>query len=366
MSSPPTAISISTSVEDESEKGHSQCSEPFYKKELEAGIRAEPSKSKEERLKMLEMLKRLEEESDDHDEDEEESELARRLGSVDLDSVPADELWSMLSPAEKDKFLKAVNDPSSELAQQLLSREEIQIQQPWWTLENVYPPTKMEIPEGLLKPVSNRPLLAYNLSAIGITYAFIVRHLGASTLSSLSSEDPDFVAAHEMFSQFLPFLVDRRSTLVFPNLGAVTVDLASRFDTNVVSPDLFSALLQDASQLMSPKSITHVSTCPSDLLSQPHQLPLLVLSDMHQFVATGLAKRRISHSLRHLAHKLVFYAAHVITMPTPILRGLAHELKQKSTAFRADSKAQKQLKAALAVTSRGPQQSNGIEDLNGD
>lgn len=40
----------------------------------------------------------------------------------------------MLTPAQRDKFLKALNDPSSELAQQLLASEELekQIEEPWW------------------------------------------------------------------------------------------------------------------------------------------------------------------------------------------------------------------------------------------
>lgn len=87
----------------------------------------------------------------------------------------------MLTPAEKNKFLKAMSDPSSELAQQLLSLDELQnqISEPWWTSLPVvptnrfstdkvtYPPSEMEIPASLLKPIPGRPLLAYNLAAIG-------------------------------------------------------------------------------------------------------------------------------------------------------------------------------------------------------
>lgn len=51
-----------------------------------------------------------------------------------LDKASYDDLWSALTPAERDKFLKALNDPTSELAQQLLASEDLekQIVEPWW------------------------------------------------------------------------------------------------------------------------------------------------------------------------------------------------------------------------------------------
>ena len=49
-------------------------------------------------------------------------------------------MWSHLTPTERDKFLKALNDPSSELAQQLLTSEELetQIVDPWWDQPSDY------------------------------------------------------------------------------------------------------------------------------------------------------------------------------------------------------------------------------------
>lgn len=67
---------------------HSACSESFYKNELETQIKTEPSKSAEERRKMMDMLKRFEEESADDaialENEEDEDELAGRLENVDL------------------------------------------------------------------------------------------------------------------------------------------------------------------------------------------------------------------------------------------------------------------------------------------
>jgi hypothetical protein len=72
---------------------HSQCSETFYRKEVETGIQSEPSKSAEEKLKMMEVLKRLEEKSGEDDlnffEEEDEDmdtsdDLAQRLSGLDI------------------------------------------------------------------------------------------------------------------------------------------------------------------------------------------------------------------------------------------------------------------------------------------
>jgi hypothetical protein len=76
-------------------KMHCQCTEGFYRKEVEDQIQTEPNKTAEDRRKMMEMLKRLQEEtsfdecsdmgSDELDEgEEEESSLSKRLANLDI------------------------------------------------------------------------------------------------------------------------------------------------------------------------------------------------------------------------------------------------------------------------------------------
>ena len=74
---------------------HGQCSEGFYKRELESEIRSKPSASANERQRMLEMLRRLEEEGtqdDDLDSDEadveydESNALATKLSEINIGS----------------------------------------------------------------------------------------------------------------------------------------------------------------------------------------------------------------------------------------------------------------------------------------
>ena len=86
----------------------------------------------------------------------------------------------MLTPKERAKFLQAVNDPSSEVAQQLLSSDELRknLREPWWKVSSlpddpILPrhqveavPAMIDIPDSMLKPIPNRPLLVYNIVSI--------------------------------------------------------------------------------------------------------------------------------------------------------------------------------------------------------
>lgn len=170
----------------------------------------------------MELLKRFEEDSlddspllDNEDGEDEDGadDLQRRLQSIDLgasgrsllrarargtegsvaDTASYDELWNALTPVEREKFQRAVADPNSELAQQLLASEELEKVQvePWWEPQppsntisapsdastSVAPkrkcgakPSIFEVPESLVKQVSDNavsgPLLLYNICAL--------------------------------------------------------------------------------------------------------------------------------------------------------------------------------------------------------
>ncbi|KAG7443578.1 uncharacterized protein BT62DRAFT_874863, partial [Guyanagaster necrorhizus] len=107
---------------------HGDCSETFYKNEIQRDVGADQNLKAEERIKMMEMLKRFEAMENKEDEDGVDG-LAERFEGIDLDNT--DELWSRLTPAERTKFLNAVADPSSELARSLLASEEYE-RSPWW------------------------------------------------------------------------------------------------------------------------------------------------------------------------------------------------------------------------------------------
>lgn len=51
-----------------------------------------------------------------------------------LESASSHALWAILTLEEREKFTRALDNPSSELAQQLLTSEELESErlEPWW------------------------------------------------------------------------------------------------------------------------------------------------------------------------------------------------------------------------------------------
>ena len=153
---------------------------------------------------MMDMLKKFEEESvaDQtllEDEDEDSSDLVRRFGAVDLgmyililsflhtylapiDFTTPDALWAMLTSAERSKFITVFNNPTGELAQQLLASESLEkeIQDPWWEpkddiqiKEDLLSPPRhkakprlMEVPLSMINPNPTGHTLLYNICGI--------------------------------------------------------------------------------------------------------------------------------------------------------------------------------------------------------
>ena len=102
---------------------HSQCSELFYKDcVLEA--MSEHKGSAEDKLKMLEMLKKLEEQGRDEDAFDAED-LEERLQDIDINSDP-EGVWSALTENERQEFESVVK--SGEISNL------IDVWVPWWSL----------------------------------------------------------------------------------------------------------------------------------------------------------------------------------------------------------------------------------------
>lgn len=82
-------------------------------------------------------------------------------------------MWSLLNEEEKASFMKAIQDPSSEKAQEVLAAHDIEIQSfaPWWETASVNEreqtgsrPQMMVIPSG---PSSSQgPSFLFNIFAI--------------------------------------------------------------------------------------------------------------------------------------------------------------------------------------------------------
>ena len=106
-----------------------------------------------------------------------------------------------------------------------------------------------------------------------------------------------------------------------------------------MNPELFGFLLGDAARLIRPLPVTELPnplTPNSDveLTSHPHINLILVLSDMTRlFEATSRDKKR---AMNHVASKLLFYAAYILSTPSSILQAVAQELAKKALKYKEE------------------------------
>ncbi|KAG5647837.1 hypothetical protein DXG03_007761 [Asterophora parasitica] len=306
-------------------------------------------------------------ESDD-EEDDGGDDLVERFQDMDLESASAANVWSKLTPAEREKFLKLMENPSTGLAQQLLASEELENErrEPWWDVpsveQEVLPkhrygtkPEPIRVPADMVKPIGNGPMLFCNMCALCIAYAFTSRHLSVSPLSSLKPDDIDLEEARSIISQLVPFLTDPKSATVYSNVSGIVTDIWSRFKPDQINSALFALLLRDTVNLLRPLPITALpseSESPSisrdtfDTSSHPHLNSILVLSDLsHLFGLRANGTWKPNPTTR----KLLFYAAHILSTPSPILLALSGELL--ATAVSHDVRGKDDAAAANAESS---------------
>lgn len=334
-------------------EAHSQCSEAFYRKEIQTGIETKSSKTHEERNKMLELLKRLEEQTQEEDNsvlrdqdesDSDSNDLVARFADVDISSASSDELLRLMTKEEIDKFFNVLRHPTSQLAQQLLSSEELQSvrQEPWWeaslggspseSIRYGSKPALMEVPLDLVKRKASSPSLIYNVCAVLVAYAFATRHLSVSPLSSAENDALDETEARRIISQAVPFLVARQSQVLYSTLSSAVTDVWSRFDPGIVGAESMSVLLHDLFIIARPRLVVTASSNNSSLGEHQSDTLLAALSDL-----SGLFASRSIGVPSHIQMKLRFYAAQVLSTPQLVLRALANELQDYARALKAEA-----------------------------
>ncbi|CAL1715449.1 unnamed protein product [Somion occarium] len=345
----------------------------------------------------MELLKRFEEDSLEDtgllDEDEQDQDdLIARFQNLNIESASYDEIWSALTPEERDNFLKALNEPSSELAQQLLASEELQKQKidPWWEAPNEDTeedslerslislkkygkrPTMVEIPDNIVsasaKSLNTGPSLLYNITAVLIAYAYITRSFATSPISSLAPQDSDSEEARRTISRLVPFLVDRKSTTVLPSVSALVTDLWSRFEPGTMTSTFFAILLNDASKLLRPSPVTVLpndTTSSSPYESHTNANALRALSDLSSFFSSTKGDKPRPANV-HITHKLTFYAARIISTPTNVLGMLADEVMLKAEAVKregAQAETEKKPTRPIELTEAEKSQASGREKV---
>ncbi|KAI0734332.1 hypothetical protein BC629DRAFT_1628089 [Irpex lacteus] len=311
-----------------------------------------------ERKRLMELLKRFEEQrTKTHcsilkkkKKKKKKISLSGWIRSIlnEIDNVSHEQLWEVLTPAECRKFLGALNDSWSDIAQFLLTSEDLegQIIQPWWdappqdevlqgnTLLKCYGhrPQILALPEAVLGAARTAstagPSLLFNIFAVlksRHTYSILVHHSFPinSTVSSLSPEDPEFLEAKRVFSTLVPFLTDRKSTVN----GASKPKRAyyRPLVQNTMTPAFFALLMRDAAKLLQPATVVALSNPAGQQLDEhPSANALLALSDIS--TVSQLSASRKSSTNTTVA-KLTFYAARVVSTPSsmPVFSALSSE-----------------------------------------
>ncbi|EJD07314.1 uncharacterized protein FOMMEDRAFT_137674, partial [Fomitiporia mediterranea MF3/22] len=290
------------------------------------------------------------------EEDEDGDDLAERLGSIDIESASASDIWNALTPEERKDFMNKFRDPTSTSAQEFLRSAglEADIILPWWLAPDVPldedvrtsrtqkygERPKMEIiPDALLSRTSGPhtgPPLLYNICAVFIAYAYVTRHLGISPLSALRDED-EKSSARQLMRELAPFLVDKRSTTLFVSMDDVVTDSWQRLvGSQKTGRTSFVVLLRDAARLLAPRRVTVVESSitrsSSGLEETPQRDALLALSDLITLftIRGGVAKETPA------SHKLRFYAALIASLPAQLLAAFSAEVSARARSVEVE------------------------------
>ena len=131
--------------------------------------------------------------------------------------------------------------------------------------------------------------------------------------------------------------------------------------------ELFALLLRDTAELIRPLPVTmvfaHQKSSEIDPATHPHLNTILVLSDLTRLFETSPSLKTSSMTRPdHVTHKLAFYAAHILSTPSPVLRALAKELLQSALVYQRTS-AQDGIQATTITSVRKEDNVTGIEEL---
>ncbi|KAL4065990.1 hypothetical protein J3A83DRAFT_4262045 [Scleroderma citrinum] len=338
-------------------KSHAQCSESFYRKEIEAGIKSKSTSAAEERVHMLELLKSLEGDMEKDafasvDEDADVN-LAVRLEGLDIHSASSDDLMKCLTTEERDRFFSALRNPASDIAQNLIASTELDqtLQAPWWEFSSVpgdeqrpivvrygHKPPLLEVPPGVIKWNPASPSLLYNICAVLIAYAYVTRNFSMSPLASSSNDPQDQSEARRLIARAVPFIADRQSRVLYVTLADATTNVWPRLDSGNAEPSAMVVLLRDVSQLVRPHKVVLTEGSKDEaapkptLASDPRAYALMALSDLAALFEEGTVEGRSQQLGNPLTMKIKYYAGHLLATPAIVLDAVADEALLESSS----------------------------------
>ena len=107
-----------------------------------------------------------------------------------------------------------------------------------------------------------------------------------------------------------------------------------------MTKELFLLLLRDAGLLLTPLFVTELTTPPGPTTksetmfrSHPHIISILALSDLYDMFSVDGGS---GHKGNHITRKLIFYAAHILSTPSDVLRTLVQEMIDKAEMIESE------------------------------
>ncbi|KIM53433.1 hypothetical protein SCLCIDRAFT_11592 [Scleroderma citrinum Foug A] len=271
------------------------------------------------------------------------------------DSASANELFKRLTMEERDRFFSALRDPASDIAQSLLASTELDqpLQAPWWELPDVpsndqkatavrygHMPPLLEVPQGVIKWDPASPPLLYNICAILLAYAYATRHFSMSRLASPGNDPQDQREARRLIARAVPFIADRRSRVLHITLSDAVTNIWSRLDLGSTQHSTMAILLKDVFHLLRLRKVVVTEDLPDAdapqpalVLDHPRGCALMALSDLTVLFEGDTAEGCKQRAGNHVTMKIMYYAGHLLAVPSSILDAVADEAFSRSSSF---------------------------------
>ncbi|ORY28764.1 hypothetical protein BCR39DRAFT_533731, partial [Naematelia encephala] len=341
---------------------HAQCSEPFYRTTVMEAISTDEQAGLEEKKAMLEMLRRFEEGAAgdeealrelEEDEEEEDEQLRTLLAEIDLDDIDSNQLFHLLPPKHRDKFIAAIKNPESEETKELLEdavrdgRGEtgLPIVLPWWERpvgiegeeeeedDDVEDEDELkgytdapellndEVLASIKPPDGTGAKLVYNAISICIAYLHALLSLRLPSLSCTYLDDQAVTPreAKEEILRLVPFLADAKSTVRYESTREAYSSVWETIGHDIdppLPPTTLLRLLDTLAPLLHPPLLTSV---PPNII--------VVLSDLYHLYSLPKAGAAVPR-------KLAFYIAALRSLKREDWLRLEREVQKESTKLR--------------------------------
>jgi len=190
-----------------------------------------------------------------------------------------------------------------------------------------------------------------------MAYAYATRHFSISCLASSRNDPQDQREARRLIARAVPFIADRRSRVLHITLTDAVANVWSRLDwvSTVIVPFLsdqphtlkgstqhstMAVLLKDVFHLLRQRKVVVTEDLPDTDAPKPALVPdhpracaLMALSDLTVLFEGNTAEGCEQRVGNHVTMKIMYYAGHLLAVPSSILDTVVDEVFLQSSSF---------------------------------